>query len=400
MPDAAPTPVTFPTERPSPFDPPEVLRRWREEAPVRPLSYPDGHEGWLVTGFSAVRAVLADPRFSSRMENLRWPIRWEGLAPENFATPPGFFLQMDPPDHTRLRRHLAAQFTVRRMNRLEPRIARIAADALDAMEDGGAPADLVQEFALPVPSLVICELLGVPYADRERFQRDAATALRVGSGKEEVGAATAALFGYLFELVARKRAEPGDDLLSGLVAAGEATHEEIAGMGLLLLVAGHETTANMLGLGAYALLSAPAQLAALREDPSLLDGAVEELLRYLSVAHLGPLRAALEDVEIGGRTIRKGQVVTVSIPAANRDPERFADPEVLDVTRPPTAGHLAFGHGIHQCLGHQLARIELRVAYRALLDRFPGLRLAVPHEEIPLRTDMTIYGVRRLPVTW
>ncbi|WP_219509355.1 cytochrome P450 [Nonomuraea ceibae] len=400
MSEASPAPVTFPTERPSPFDPPEVLGRWREEAPVRPLRYPDGHQGWLVTGFSAARAVLTDSRFSSLLENLHWPIRWEGLEPENFAQPPGFFMQMDPPDHSRFRKQLAAEFTVRRMRQLEPRIEQITEETLDAMERGGAPADLVQEFALPIPSLVICELLGVPYADRERFQRDSATALRVGSTKEEVGAATGSMMGYLYELVARKRAEPADDLLSGLVTGSDLSHEEIAGAGLLLLVAGHETTANMLGLGAFALLSDPGQLAALRSWPHLIEGAVEELLRYLAVTHLGPLRAALEDVEIAGRTIRKGQVVTISVPAANRDPERFADPETFDVTRPPTAGHLTFGHGIHQCLGQQLARIEMRVAFPALFRRFPGLRLAVPAEEVPMRTDMSIYGAHRLPATW
>ncbi|MFF4622724.1 cytochrome P450 [Nonomuraea jabiensis] len=165
-------------------------------------------------------------------------------------------------------------------------------------------------------------------------------------------------------------------------------------------MAGHETTAAMLGLGAYVLLENPGQLTALRANPALMEGAVEELLRYLSVAHLGPLRAALEDVEIAGRTIRRGLVVPLSIPAANRDPERFPDPEALDVTRPAPTGHLAFGHGIHQCLGHQLARIEMRIAYRALFDRFPALRLAVSLEEVPMRTDMTIYGVHRLPVAW
>ncbi|MFG1960381.1 cytochrome P450 [Nonomuraea sp. NPDC049028] len=392
--------ITFPTRRPSPFDPPEKLRRWREEAPIQPMRYPGGHDGWLVTGYAAARAVLADARFSSRLENLRWPVAWEGFDPASFVQPPGFFMQLDPPDHTRFRRQLTAQFTVRRLKALEPRINQITTEVLDAMERVGAPADLVREFALPVPSLVICELLGVPYADRERFQHDSATALRDGSTKEEVVGATASLFGYLYELAGTKQAHPANDLLTSLVTDGELTQEEIAGVGLLLLVAGHETTAAMLGLGAYVLLENPDQLAALRATPARTEGAVEELLRYLSVAHLGPMRAALEDVEIAGRTIRKGQVVTLSIPAANRDPERFPVPETLDVTRPSSTGHLAFGHGIHQCLGQQLARLEMRIAYWALFERFPALRLAAPREEVPMRTDMTIYGVHRLPVTW
>ncbi|WP_250572871.1 cytochrome P450 [Nonomuraea sediminis] len=195
-------------------------------------------------------------------------------------------------------------------------------------------------------------------------------------------------------MVASKRAEPADDLLSGLWADGGLDAAEIAGMALLLLVAGHETTANMLGLGAYVLMRMGQQ------HVTMTEPVVEELLRYLSVPHLGPLRAALEDVEIAGQTIKKGQVVTISIPAANRDPERFPDPEHLDLVGGAAGGQLAFGHGVHQCLGHQLARVELRIGYRALFERFPGLRVAVHDEEIPLRTDMSIYGVHRLPVIW
>jgi cytochrome P450 len=204
---------------------------------------------------------------------------------------------------------------------------------------------------------------------------------------------------YLAELVAAKRAEPGSDLLSGLVTGGQLSDEELTGMGMLLLTAGHETTANMLALGAFALLRHPDQADRLRADPSLASNAVEELLRYLTITHIGPIRVAKADVELAGRTIRAGETVTLSLPVANRDPERFGDPDRLDLDR--AAGtHLAFGHGIHQCLGQQLARAELRVAYPALLRRFPTLTLAVPPEEVPLRTRATMYGVHRLPVTW
>ncbi|WP_113699077.1 cytochrome P450 [Nonomuraea lactucae] len=396
--------LTLTTERERPFDPPDKIMELRERAPVHRMTYADGHLGWLVTGYSAARTVLADPRFSNRPELTHPPIaaRLE-LAQEarekGFQVPPGFFLRMDAPEHTRYRKLLAGQFTVRRMNRLEPRIEEIAEACLDRMEAGSRPADLVEEFALPIPSLVICELLGVPYEDRARFQNDSKVLVNLESEPDQVVGAMTSISAFLYGLIQRKRAEPGDDLLSGLVAGGELNDEELTGVALLLLVAGHETTANMLGLGTYALLADPEQLAALRDDPSLVENAVEELLRYLTIIHLGPVRTALEDVEVDGTLIKAGEAVTLQLPAANRDPIRFPGGERLDVTR-QASGHLTFGHGIHQCLGQQLARIEMRIGYAALLRRLPGLRLAVPPQEVPMRTDMSIYGVHRLPVTW
>ncbi|WP_066934556.1 cytochrome P450 [Microtetraspora fusca] len=399
MTEATTRPVTLPLTRERPFDPPDALGLWRDEDPIRPLAYPDGHQGWLVTGYAAARAILADARFSTRIDLLHTPVAQRAAQFRNTLRRPGFFLRMDPPDHTRYRRLLAGQFTVRRMKGLEPRIEEITRDHLDAMERVGAPADLVQAFALPIPSLVICELLGVPYADREKFQRDSSVLLSLNSSVEQVEAAMNDLLDYLDDLVRRKRAEPDDDLVSGLATETDLTDDELTGITTLLLIAGHETTANMLGLGTFALLRNPEQLAAVRDHPEVVDHAVEELLRYLTVIHIGPIRAALEDVEIDGRLIRAGESVTLSVAAANRDPERFPEPDQLDVTR-PASGHLTFGHGIHQCLGQQLARTEMRIAYPALLRRFPGLRLAVPAEEVPMRTDMAIYGVHRLPVTW
>ncbi|WP_433351202.1 cytochrome P450 [Microtetraspora malaysiensis] len=399
MTEATTRPVTLPLTRERPFDPPDALGLWRDEDPIRPLAYPDGHQGWLVTGYAAARAILADPRFSTRIDLLHTPLPQRSMQFRNTLRRPGFFLRLDPPDHTRYRRLLAGQFTVRRMKGLEPRIEEITRDHLDAMERAGAPTDLVQAFALPIPSLVICELLGVPYADREKFQRDSAVLLSLNSSVEQIETAMNDLLDYLDDLVRRKRAEPDDDLVSGLATETDLTDEELTGVTTLLLIAGHETTANMLGLGTFALLRNPEQLAAVRDHPEVVDHAVEELLRYLTVIHIGPLRAALEDVEIDGRLIRAGESVTISVAAANRDPERFSEPDQLDVAR-PASGHLTFGHGIHQCLGQQLARTEMRIAYPALLRRFPGLRLAVPAEEVPMRTDMAIYGVHRLPVTW
>ncbi|MFF5208381.1 cytochrome P450 [Streptosporangium sp. NPDC000396] len=399
MTESRPEPITFPTGRPGPFDPPEQLRSLREERPITPMTYPDGHVGWLATGFSAVRSILADPRFSARRELLHIPIAHPLAQEMRSPAEPGQFARMDPPEHTRYRRLLTAQFTVRRMKQLEPRVREITEERLAAMEKAGPPQDLVREFALPIPSLVICELLGVPYAEREEFQHATAVLVNLESSTEDMRAAFTTISGFLSGLVTRKRAEPADDLLGGLVASGELTDEELTNIGIILLTAGHETTANMLGLGTFALLRHPEQLTALRTDPSLIDNTVEELMRYLSVIHVGPVRSALEDIEVEGTLIRAGDSVAISIPAANRDPSRFADPEHLDITN-PAGGHVSFGHGLHQCLGQQLARVEMRIAFPMLFDRFPGLRLAVPADEVPIRDAMAVYGVHALPISW
>ncbi|HZN19878.1 MAG TPA: cytochrome P450 [Micromonosporaceae bacterium] len=399
MAEAVSTPIKLPTARSTIFDPPDELGRLREEQPVTPLAYVDGHVGWLVTSYSAARVVLDDPRFSARQELRHSPIPHPFAEEKPTPAQPGFFIRMDPPEHTRYRRLLTGQFTVRRMRQLEPRIQRFTDERLDAMEQAGPPVDLVQEFALPIPSLVICDLLGVPYADRERFQRDSETVLALNVDKEEIFKAIASIGGYLHQLVQTKRAEPADDMLSGLVQSGELTDEEVTNIAHLLLVAGYETSANMLALGTYALLRHPEQLAALRADPSLIDGAVEELLRYVTITQFGTMRVALEDVELDGQLVKAGETVLVSLPAANRDPAQFPDPDKLDLSRPPT-GHLALGHGVHLCIGQELARIEMRIGYRALFDRFPQLRLAAEPEDIPMRHDRGIYGVHKLPVAW
>ncbi|MEU6714483.1 cytochrome P450 [Nonomuraea sp. NPDC046802] len=395
--DSGSRPVSLPTERDTPFDPPRELRELAAKGPLHPMAYPSGHIGWLVTGHAVARAVLADPRFSARQELRHMPVEHVSADLLRQPAPPGWFLRHDPPDHTRYRRLLTGQFTVRKINRLIPRIERITEDHLDAMEKAGSPVDLVEHFALPIPSLVICELLGVPYENREEFQRNTAELLKLDGDKEGKNAARDGLTSFFTGLIAAKRAEPGDDLISGLIADGELDDTELFSIGLLLLIAGHETTANMLAIGTWALLRHPEQLAALKADPGLVDGAVEELLRHIAIIQFGAQRAALEDVEIEGVTIKKGQTVTISIPMANRDPGRFDDPDTLDLGK-EAGGHLAFGHGVHQCIGQQLARIEMRIAYPALFRRFPGLALAVPDEEIRLRTDMAIYGVHRLPV--
>ncbi|MEU6407335.1 cytochrome P450 [Microbispora sp. NPDC046933] len=394
------TVTTLPTSRQPgcPFDPPAELIDARRHGPISRYPFPDGHQGWLITGYDLVRSVLADSRFSSRKELMIHHPTIDYSGVEVPPAPPGEFLLMDEPQHGRYRKPLVGKFTVRRMRQLTERVEQITTDHLDAMEKAGPPADLVTAFAKPIPSMVICELLGVPYEDRGRFQDQIDTFLGGESSDEDLLAAYTATQHYLAELVAAKRANPTDDVLSDLTD-GDLTDEELKGMALILLSAGFDTTANMLALGTFALLQNPEQLAALRADATLADRAVEELLRYLSVAKTF-MRTALEDVELGGQTIEAGTTVILSLNTANRDPERFPDPHRLDLRR-QDGGHLAFSHGIHQCLGQQLARVEMRVAFPALLNRFPTLRLAVPAEEVGLRPETAdIYGVKSLPVTW
>jgi cytochrome P450 len=385
--------ASLPTTRPAgcPFDPPLELARLRGEQPLSRLAYPDGHEGWLATSHELVRAVLADRRFSSRSALMHLPIPGAGGSGGTPA-PPWVFTGVDPPEHTRYRHLLAGQFTVRRMRRLTARIEEITAEHLDAMQRHGPPVDLVAAFAQPIPSLVICELLGVPDAERDTFLGRTVAMMSLDATPEERHAFFTELTGYLRELVLAKRAAPTDDLLSGLTRS-DLTDEELTNIAFTLLGAGNDTTANMIGLGAFALLEHPSQVPAVGDD-----GAVEELLRYLSIIPF-TVRVALEDVELGGEVIKAGEAVTLSIPAADRDPDRFPDPDTLDLHRHAT-GHVAFGHGIHQCLGQQLARVEMQVALPALFARFPTLRLAADPRDVPMRDDMLIYGVHSLPVVW
>ncbi|MFF0473856.1 cytochrome P450 [Streptomyces sp. NPDC004284] len=394
MSDSVHTVTALPTGRPAdrPFDPPAELTEARAHGPISRYTHPGGIPGWLVTGYDLVRSVLADPRFSSRKDLMN--VVDFALPP----APPGEFLLMDEPQHGRYRKPLVGKFTARRMRLLTERVEQITADRLDAMEAAGPSADLVTAFAKPIPTIVICEILGVPYEDRDSFQEQIDKFMNGETGDEDLMAAYTATQEYLARLVAAKRANPTDDILSELTDS-DLTDEELKGISLILLAAGFDTTANMLSLGAFALLRNPGQLAALRADPALVDGAVEELLRYLTVAK-SFMRTALEDVELGGVTIEAGTTVVLSYHTANHDPERFADPHALDLRR-DAGGHLAFGHGIHLCLGAQLARVEMRVAFAALFRRFPTLRLAVPAEEVALRPETAdIYGVKSLPVTW
>lgn len=400
MTNSVPHLAELPLERPPgcPFDPPTELASLRDEHPLVRLTFPNGHEGWLATGHAIVRNIVADPRFSARQELMHSPLPGPAAMMEaQPPAPPGMFIKMDGAEHARYRKLLTGKFTVRRMRLLAERVEQVTAEYLDAMERQGSSADLVTAFAQPIPALMICELLGVPYTDHEFFRRNVAPLNEPDAPLAEKEAAINALGEYLYKLIVAKRAEPTDDILGELTAT-ELTDEELTSIAFLLLGAGLDTTANMLALGTFALLQHPDQLEILRQDPESIEGAVEELLRYLSIPHTG-VRTALEDVEIGGQLVKAGEAVALSVLAANHDPLKFPEPDRLDLRR-NAAGHAAFGHGIHQCLGQQLARVQMKVAFTGLVTRFPALRLAVPADEVPLRTVSDIYGVHALPVAW
>ncbi|MDT5039972.1 MAG: hypothetical protein QOE51_957 [Actinoplanes sp.] len=386
-----------------PFDPPAELGRLREQEAVSAATLWDGSTAWLVTRFAEQRAVLSDGRFSSDPTRPGYPHINAGssLVRRRSKT----MMAMDDPEHEVYRRMLTQDFTIRRVEALRPRIQRIVDELIDELIAAGPPADLVTQFALPVPSRVICELLGVPYADHEFFQRLSGALVSGGSAPGEVIAAGLELRSYLSGLLADKLREPADDLLSRLaterLATGQLTTVQAADMAVLMLIAGHETTANMIALGTLALLENPDQLIELQKDPEprFVAGAVEELLRYLTISHSGRRRVATEDVEIGGQLIRAGDGVVVTNDSGNRDPAAFPDPDVLDLRR-PARHHLAFGFGPHQCLGQSLARVELQVVYGTLYRRLPTLRLAVGLDQINFKQDMLVYGVHSLPVEW
>ena len=397
-----------------PFDPPPAYRELRSDGALTRVRLPDGSTPWVVTRYEHQRALLADPRVSTDPRNPGFPAADlvqaaghgdETARPTEIAENQLSFDLLDDPEHARLRRMVTGSFTVGRVDALQPAVQRIVDELIDAILDGPKPVDLVQALALPVPTMVICELLGVPYERRTLFQEHSAAIVDSAATAGQRAAATAVMTEFIDELLADKLTEPGDDLLSELAArvqGGELARFDAARMGVVLLLAGHETTANMIALGTLALLENPDQFALLRDsddDPRLAAGAVEELLRYLHITHRGMRRCATEDIEIDGHTIRAGDGLIVLTELGNRDTDRFAEPDHLDITR-DARRHLAFGFGVHQCLGQALARMELRVVYRTLCKRIPTLQRAVGLAEVPFKNDSVIYGVDALPVTW
>ncbi|MGW0201223.1 cytochrome P450 [Nonomuraea sp. NPDC003201] len=396
--------LKLPVERGCPFAPPTVYERLREQAPINKVRLTSGSEAWWVSGHEEGRAVLADGRFSSDKRKDGFPLyTLDAATLQQLRSQPPLMLGMDGAEHSAARRQVIGEFTVKRLAALRPRIQDIVDHFIDdLLATDRQPVDLVQALSLPVPSLVICELLGVPYTDHDFFQSRTTMMVRRTS-LEERRRAFAELRAYIDDLVTRKESESGDDLFSRQIARqrqeGALDHEGLVSLAFLLLTAGHETTANMISLGVVALLTHPQQLALITADPDKTPIAVEELLRYFAIADGVASRLATEDVEIGGASIKAGEGVIVSTLSANWDPTAFKNPADLDVER-GARHHLAFGFGPHQCLGQNLARMELQIVFDTLFRRIPTLRLATPAEDLPFKTDAVIYGVHELPVTW
>lgn len=387
----------YPTERACPYQPPAEFRALQDQGPVSRVKVYDGTSVWFVSGYDEVRSLLADPRLSSDRTHENFPVFFPGQEAVKKArnTLAAVLIATDPPEHSRQRRMVIPSFAVRRIAALKPGIQRIVDSRLAAMREQGGPVDLLAEYALPIPSMVICELLGIPYADHEFFEEQARLRLDPQLGHEAI----MKLYGYLDELVASKEREPGDGLLDDLIAEqlaeGKLDRAEVVSFALILLIAGHDTTANVISLGTFALLENPAQLAELRADPDKIPAAVEELLRYVSLISALP-RVAVADIEVGGETIRAGDGILIGLAAANHADAFVERPAELDVDR-SNRHHVAFGYGVHQCLGQNLARAELEIAFRSLLAAFPDLRLAVPAESVEPRSGL-IAGVVSLPV--
>jgi cytochrome P450 len=401
----------MPIERGRLLDPPLAYDQLREEQPITRVRFPSGRIGWLVTRFEEGSQVFSDPRLSSQRPR-------HDVADEDDVDPnandsaealPPTFNSMDAPDHGAYRRLLSGKFTPKSVQaNLQPYIDSIVTehlDAIEAMGSTGEPVDLIAQLALPIPCLVICELLGVPYVDRDKFHVATEVMMDTSKRRAERDSGAHWLMEYITKLVAEKRADPASEgLLAELIRKSEEdgsilSDDDLIGIGVLLLFAGHDTTMAMIGLSALTLLTHPEQRRDLEEHPEKIGAAVEELLRYLTIVQFGLGRTAKEDLEIAGQAIAKGDLVVVAMPAANRDPRAFDNPDEPDFDRKMTR-HLAFGYGVHQCLGQNIARAELKTILPRLLERFPGLKLATPLDEVEMDTYGTNYGVKKMLVTW
>ena len=395
--DSVSKPVSYPLSRGCPFDPAPEFTRLRAERPITRVRLDfDGSEVWLVSRHEDVRAVLRDPRFSADFSTPGFPARMTVQPPG-----PGTFIRMDPPDHSRLRRALLNEFKPRRVEELRPHVERIVHTLIDRMVAGPQPVDLLEAIAFPLPILVICELLGVPYDDRPFFERCTAVIGDQNASPARRQEVRTELWAYMDRLIDAKDADPADDLLSRLTT-GRRRHgisrEEVAGIATLLIIAGYETIANQIGIGTLALLRHPDQIPTML-DPATSVGAVDEILRHQTIIAYGLRRAALADVEVAGEVIRAGEGVIAVLASGNRDDRVYEDPDVLNLER-IASDHLAFGFGIHQCLGQVLARMELQVLWQTLFRRLPTLRLAIDVDDVQFRDDMFVYGVKSLPVVW
>ena len=383
------------------FHPAAEMKELQRSKPVVQVELPDGSTSWLITRYDDVRQVLVDPRFS-RAATVGRNVRRIGPASASGDS----ILSKDPPEHTRMRRLVAGAFTARRVEALRPRVTKLVDEFIDHMFTLPQPADLVENFSLPLPVQVICELLGVPAEDRHIFHEWSDGILGDESrDPQEIEEAFAQLSGYFGRLIASKRAAPGDDLMTALIAARDAedrlSEAELVGLCLTLLIAGHETTANQINMFLLVLHEYPEQLERLRANPEMIPQAVEELMRFaqLGTSGGGLPRITTEEVELGGVRIPEGAAVIPVLTVANRDPALTTDPDRVDVARPLTT-HLAFGAGVHHCLGAQLARMELQEALRGLLGRMPRMELATPADELTFKNGMVVRSLQALPVRW
>lgn len=395
----------YPMERAArcPFSPPLEMLEMNDVAPLSRVRIWNGSTPWLITGHEVARTLFADPRVSvdDRIEGFP---HWNEHMLSTVDKRPRSVFTADAEEHTRFRRMLSKPFTFKRVEGLRSAIQAVTDECIDTMLAGDRPADVVAGLALPVPTTVISEMLGVPYADHEFFQHHANVGLARYASAEDGQKGAMSLHKYLINLVEQKMAEPSEDAVSDLaerVTAGEISVKEAAQLGTGLLIAGHETTANMIGIGVLALLQNPEQAALLREsdDPKFIANAAEELMRYLSIIQNGQRRVATADIEVAGETIRAGEGIIIDLAPANWDGAAFPEPDRLDFTR--NAGQqLGFGYGRHQCVGQQLARAELQIVFHTLLRRIPTLELAIPFDQVPFKHDRLAYGVYELPVTW
>jgi cytochrome P450 len=394
--------IAFPMPRQRPLHPPkEYLNLPQDNSVVRATLW-NGDEAWVVTRHHDYRMVMTDSRFSADPNRPGFPGQSAALHASRKRYPS--FQTMDPPQHTEHRQMVAQDFSFKRVEELRPTLQRIIDEILDRMIDEGPPVDFVDRFAIAVPSAVICELLGAPHSDHDFFQsRTRVFTSNTASAEEALTAGRELVDEYLATLLKQKNQDPQDDLLSRVmvkhVRSGELTEHEVVSPARMLLVAGHETTANMISLGMLLLLQHPEQLALLRETPSLTPGAVEEIIRFTSIAHAGQRRVAIEDVEVAGQLIRAGDGIIAFNPAANRDASVFTNPDAFDITR-DARRQVGFGFGRHACLGQPLARAELQIVFDTLLRRLPGLRLAAPTASLKFKDEMLVYGVETLPIVW
>ncbi|MEU9483293.1 cytochrome P450 [Streptomyces decoyicus] len=400
-PGAATDAKTFPYQRRCPFSPPAEYAAMAEQDVSEVTLTGSGLRIWTVTGYHTIRKLLTDPRVSASRKHANFPFYF--VAPPEYRTETSF-IGYDGAEHTTTRRKAALTFTNRQVQRLRPRIEQIVDEHLDLMLGMQPPVDMHRVFSLAVPMTVICELLGIPQDKHDFFIKHGTALLGGHSSTEERQAAIVEVNAYVDELIQLKKREPGDDLLSRAMADYAASGEEYTDRDLfnmvrLLMNGGHETTASQISLGTACLLENPDQLQLLLDDPALVKPAVEELVRFATIGDTAVPRVALEDLEIGGQVIRKGDGILCLGLAANRDPEAFPEPEKLDITR-GSRKHLGFGHGVHHCIGADLARLELEIVWSKLFRRIPGLRLAKPFLEIPRKEGAVIYGLWELPVTW